>query len=78
MAFLGALVVITTLLVLLAVDNTRLGWKDLSQTWIAALLCLLGVVALELGRDSGPGPVNAVGVGICFLFIEKMMVNEPG
>ena len=77
--FLGALVVIITLLVLLAV------WLEAPQIWFTALLCLLGVAALELGGDSGPGHVNGgdfwlvlkdVGVSVGFFFTKKMMATK--
>mmetsp|Transcript_21524 Transcript_21524/g.46769 ORF Transcript_21524/g.46769 Transcript_21524/m.46769 type:complete len:511 (-) Transcript_21524:300-1832(-) len=85
-AFLGALVVIITPLVSLVVDKAKLGWKDAPQTWIAAVLCLMGVAALELGGDGGLGDVGmgdfwaamqAVGFGVGFFFTEKLMAKEP-
>mmetsp|Transcript_30279 Transcript_30279/g.54828 ORF Transcript_30279/g.54828 Transcript_30279/m.54828 type:complete len:503 (+) Transcript_30279:129-1637(+) len=85
-AFLGALVVIITPLVSFVADKAKLGWKDAPQTWIAAILCLLGVAALELGGDGGLGNIGmgdfwsvmqAVGFGVGFYFTEKLMAKEP-
>ncbi|KAL7534438.1 hypothetical protein ACHAXR_005867 [Thalassiosira sp. AJA248-18] len=85
-AFLGALVVIITPLVSYFVDKAKLGWKDAPQTWIAAILCLMGVAALELGGDGGLGDIGmgdfwsimqAVGFGVGFFFTEKLMAKEP-
>merc|ERR1712087_285319 len=64
----------------------KLGFKDAPQTWLAAILCLLGVASLELGGDGGLGDVGpgdfwaamqAVGFGVGFYFTEKMMAKEP-
>jgi hypothetical protein len=83
-AFLGALVVIITPLVSYFVDKAKLGWKDAPQTWIAAMLCLMGVAALELGGEGGLGDVGmgdfwsvmqAVGFGVGFFFTEKLMAK---
>ena len=86
-AFLGALVVIITPLVSLVVDKAKLGWKDAPQTWIAAVLCLTGVAALELGGGGGLfdgigigdfwSAMQAVGFGVGFFFTEKLMAKEP-
>jgi len=85
-AFLGALVVIITPLVSLVVDKAKLSWREAPQTWIAAVLCLMGVAALELGGDGGLGDVGAgdfwaamqaVGFGVGFFFTEKLMAKEP-
>lgn len=70
-----------------------MGWKDAPQTWLAAILCLSGVAALELfdssGIDSscvslsrlGTGDVlsliQAVGFGTGMFMSEKMMKDEP-
>ena len=83
-AFLGALVVIITPLVSYFADNAKLGWKDAPQTWLAAILCLVGVAALELGGEGGMGNVGmgdfwaamqAVGFGVGFFFTEKLMAK---
>jgi drug/metabolite transporter (DMT)-like permease len=69
-----------------------MGWKDAPQTWLAAILCLSGVAALELfdssGADSGLtfsrfgtgdvlSLVQAVGFGTGMFMSEKMMHEEP-
>mmetsp|Transcript_10704 Transcript_10704/g.15996 ORF Transcript_10704/g.15996 Transcript_10704/m.15996 type:complete len:470 (-) Transcript_10704:258-1667(-) len=84
-AFLGALVVIITPTTSALIDKVPMGWKDAPQTWLAAILCLAGVGALELG-GSGLGDVGwgdfwsamqAVGFGVGFFFTERMMAKEP-
>jgi drug/metabolite transporter (DMT)-like permease len=74
------------------VEKKPMGWKDAPQTWLAAVLCLAGVAALELfdssGMDSaanlsrfGTGDflslVQAVGFGTGMFMSEKMMHDEP-
>eukprot|EP00568_Trieres_chinensis_P010293 CAMPEP_0183295958 /NCGR_PEP_ID=MMETSP0160_2-20130417/3708_1 /TAXON_ID=2839 ORGANISM="Odontella Sinensis, Strain Grunow 1884" /NCGR_SAMPLE_ID=MMETSP0160_2 /ASSEMBLY_ACC=CAM_ASM_000250 /LENGTH=505 /DNA_ID=CAMNT_0025457507 /DNA_START=47 /DNA_END=1564 /DNA_ORIENTATION=+ len=85
-AFLGALVVIITPVTSAVLDDAKLGWKDSPQTWIAALLCIIGVGSLELGGEGGLGDVGwgdlyailqAVGFGVAFRFTEGMMAKEP-
>lgn len=87
-AFLGALVVIITPFVNVVLGkDVKMGWKDAPQTWLAAILCLVGVGALELGGEGGLGALGwgdvwavlqAVGFGTAFFFTEGMMARNPG
>jgi len=85
-SFLGALVVIVCPALAVAVDGKKLGFKDAPQTWISALLCLLGVGLLELGGEAGMmemgwgdfwSVLQAVGFGTSFFITERMMAKEP-
>jgi len=85
-AFLGALTVVVTPTTSVLIDKAKLGWKDAPQTWLAAILCLAGVGALELGGGEGLGDVGwgdfwsamqGAGFGIAFFFTEKMMAKNP-
>lgn len=85
-AFLGAMTVIITPATNVLLDGAKLGWKDSPQTWIAAMLCIVGVGTLELGGGGGLGDISfadfwgimqAVGFGVAFHFTERMMAKEP-
>ena len=89
-SFLGALVVIVCPVLAVLVDQKPLAFRDAPQTWIAALLCLLGVGVLELGGGGGGGSptaalgwgdfwsvLQAVGFGTSFFITERMMAQEP-
>lgn len=85
-AFLGALVVIITPTTNVIIDKAKLGWKEAPQIWLAAMFCIVGVGALELGGEGGLGEVGigdfwaimqAVGFGVAFHFTEKMMGKNP-
>jgi len=52
-AFLGALTVVITPTTSVLIDKAKMGVKDAPQTWLAAVLCLVGVGVLELGGGSG-------------------------
>ena len=73
-------------------DKKPMGWKDAPQTWLASILCLSGVAALELFDSSGMGTglsfsrfgtgdilslVQAFGFGTGMYMSEKMIHKEP-
>ena len=85
-SFLGALVVIVCPALAVVVDKKKLGLADAPQTWISAILCLVGVGLLELGGGEGSIAVGwgdfwsvlqAVGFGTSFFITERMMAKEP-
>ncbi|KAL3777103.1 hypothetical protein HJC23_001840 [Cyclotella cryptica] len=92
-SFLGSATVIVCPFLQWLVDKKPMGLKDAPQTWLAAILCLSGVAALELfdssGIDSscfslsrlGTGDalslIQAVGFGTGMFMSEKMMRDEP-
>lgn len=89
-SFLGALVVIVCPALAVLVDKKKMGIADAPQTWISAILCLIGVGLLELGGggeggfglgDVGWGDfwsvLQAVGFGTSFFITERMMAREP-
>lgn len=85
-AFLGALTVIITPVTNVILSKAKLGWRESPQTWLAAILCIIGVGTLELGGGGGIGDVGigdlyavlqAVGFGVAFHFTEKMMAKNP-
>jgi len=85
-SFLGALVVIVCPALAVAVDKKKMGFQDAPQTWISAVLCLVGVGLLELGGGSGGVEIGwgdfwsvlqAVGFGTSFFITERMMAREP-
>jgi len=84
-SFLGALVVIVCPVLAVAVDKKKMGFSDAPQTWISAVLCLVGVGLLELGGDGGLevgwgdfwSILQAVGFGTSFFITERMMAKEP-
>jgi drug/metabolite transporter (DMT)-like permease len=89
-SFIGAAVVLVCPILEFAVDKKPLGLKDAPQTWLAAILCILGVGVLEaydpasgtfgLG-DIGFGDflslLQAVGFGTSFFLTERMMRGRP-
>lgn len=88
-SFLGALVVIVCPALAYFIDKKKMGFADQPQTWIAAVLCIIGVGLLELGGDPGSGMdsvgwgdflsvLQAVGFGTSFFITERMMTKEPG
>jgi len=86
-AFLGALTVIVTPAASVVVDKAKLGWKDAPQTWIAAILCIVGVGVLEVGGGEGLGDIGwgdfwavlqGFGFGVSFYVTERMMARDPG
>ena len=85
-AFLGALVVIITPITNVVLSGIDLSFGKSPQTWLAAMLCIVGVGTLELGGAEGLGDVGfgdlwailqAVGFGVAFHFTEKMMGKNP-
>ena len=54
-SFLGAATVLWCPFLEWAVDKIPMGWRDAPQTWIAAVLCLMGVGILELYNAGGSG-----------------------
>lgn len=92
-SFLGSATVIVCPFLQWLIDKKPMGWKDAPQTWLAAVLCLSGVAALELFDSSvidssslclsrlGTGDIlsliQAVGFGTGMFMSEKMMKNEP-
>ena len=87
-AFLGAATVIVCPTLEALVDKKPLGLRDAPQTWLAAILCILGVGILELYDPSGAGVLDvgwgdalailqAVGFGTSFFLTERMMRGQP-
>jgi len=87
-AFLGAATVIVCPTLESFVDNKPKGLRDAPQTWLAAMLCLLGVGILELYDPSGGGMLQigfgdflailqAIGFGTSFFLTERMMREQP-
>lgn len=54
-SFLGAATVLWIPLLELFVDKRKMGWNDAPQTWLAAMMCLLGVGILELWNPGSSG-----------------------
>ena len=84
-AFLGATTVIVCPLLSATFGGRKLGPTDAPQTWIAAVLTLLGVGLLEMGDGGGLAVgwgdawsvLQAVGFGTSFYLTERMMAREP-
>ena len=91
-SFLGSATVLVCPLLEWIVDKKPMGLKDAPQTWLAALLCLSGVAALELydpasgGLSWGGGGIGmgdalalmqAVGFGTQVFLCEKMVRDRP-
>jgi len=87
-SFLGALVVIVCPALAVIVNKKKMAFNDAPQTWISAILCLIGVGLLELGGDGGFGigdigwgdfwsVLQAIGFGTSFFITERMMSKEP-
>ena len=92
-SFLGSATVLVCPLLQWLVDKKPMGYKDAPQTWMAAILCLMGVAALELfgsggtttgmeaSKSLGMGDalslLQAVGFGTGVFLSEKMMKKEP-
>jgi len=62
-AFLGALVVVIPPALSAVIDGKRMGLRDVPQVWLAAILCLVGVGALELGPALSGGGAEASTLG---------------
>ena len=84
-SFLGALIVIWNPLLEAVVDRRPKSFEEAPQTWLAAVLALLGVALLELAGEGGMGEMGpgdawavlqAVGFGTSFFITEKMMVRN--
>ena len=84
-AFLGAVTVIWCPFLSFAIDKKPMSFQDQPQTWIAAIVCLLGVGILEVaGGDVGNvgwgdawAILQAIGFGTSFFLTEKMMARDP-
>ena len=85
-SFLGTAVVVWCPLLEWLVDKKPSSLQDAPQTWLAALLCLMGVGMLELAGESGATSVGigdvlallqAVGFGTGIFLSEKMMRSQP-
>jgi len=87
-AFLGAVTVLICPTLEALVDKKPMGIRDRPQTWLAAILCLLGVGILELYNPSGEGLLEvgsgdalailqAIGFGTSFFLTERMMRDKP-
>ena len=88
-SFLGAATVLWCPFLEWFVDKRPMGWKEAPQTWLAAILCLLGVGILELGGQSDiallPSSITgdvlsllqAVGFGTGVFLSAKMINEEP-
>jgi drug/metabolite transporter (DMT)-like permease len=62
-SFLGAATVLWLPILEGVVDKVPMGWKQAPQTWLAAILCLIGVGILEL-YDPNTGGATALTQGI--------------
>jgi drug/metabolite transporter (DMT)-like permease len=90
-SFLGSATVLWLPVLESTIDKTPMGWKDSPQTWLAALLCILGVGILEfydpasgvwaIGDSVGWADVlallQAVGFGTSVFLSAKMVREEP-
>jgi drug/metabolite transporter (DMT)-like permease len=87
-AFLGAATVIVCPTLEAFVDKKPMGLREAPQTWLAAILCLVGVGILELYDPSGAGMLEvgwcdflcilqAIGFGTSFFLTERMMRGQP-
>ena len=92
-SFLGSATVLVCPLLQWAIDKKPMGIKDAPQTWLASILCLSGVAALELfggssgfdlseslsrlGTGDALSLVQALGFGTGIYMSEKMMKKEP-
>jgi drug/metabolite transporter (DMT)-like permease len=87
-AFVGAATVVVCPTLEALVDKKPMSLNDAPQTWLAAILCLMGVAILELYDPSGGGMLEvgwgdllsflqAVGFGTSFFLTERMMRGQP-
>lgn len=92
-SFLGAAVVIWCPFLEFALDGKPSSWHDRPQTWLAAILCLLGVGILEMCGGDGNAAMNvndiavrsgdilaliqAVGFGTGLFLSERMIHQQP-
>ena len=92
-SFLGAATVLWCPVLEWWVEGKPMGVKDAPQTWLAAVLCLLGVGALELYQPNGGGGavtmatavtqgdllaiVQAIGFGTGCFLSARMVQKEP-
>jgi drug/metabolite transporter (DMT)-like permease len=87
-AFLGAATVVVCPTLEAFVDKKPMGVREAPQTWLAAILCLVGVGILELYDPSGAGMLEvgwgdflailqAIGFGTSFFLTERMMRGQP-
>ena len=87
-SFLGAATVLWLPLLEGVVDKVPMGWRQAPQTWLAAILCLVGVGILELPGGTtamtqgiGSGDIlallQAVGFGTGAFLSSKLVREEP-
>jgi len=88
-SFLGAATVIWCPFLEWLLHKTPMGWKDRPQTWISAVMCMLGVGVLELcgtdaanafgsiGLGDGLAVLQAMGFGTGLFLSEQMMKKHP-
>jgi drug/metabolite transporter (DMT)-like permease len=93
-AFLGAATVLVCPTLEVLVNKKDMSLREAPQTWLAAVLCLVGVGILELYDPSGSAGMSevfshigwgdflailqAVGFGTSFFITERMMTEVPG
>jgi drug/metabolite transporter (DMT)-like permease len=92
-SFLGAVTVVWCPFLEWLVDKKPMGIRDRPQTWIAAILCLVGVGVLELcgggdasgaallsnlGIGDGLAILQAIGFGTGIFLSERMMKQQEG
>lgn len=93
-AFLGAATVLVCPTLEVLINKKDLSIREAPQTWLAAILCLVGVGILELYDPSGQTEMSAVfsqigigdflailqavGFGTSFFITERMMTEVPG
>jgi drug/metabolite transporter (DMT)-like permease len=85
-SFLGSAIVLVCPLLEALVDKKDMGWKQVPQTWLAAVLCMAGVGVLELtGVSAGDGMhvgdglalLQAVGFGTGVFWTSRMLSKHP-
>eukprot|EP00538_Stauroneis_constricta_P011185 CAMPEP_0119570220 /NCGR_PEP_ID=MMETSP1352-20130426/43500_1 /TAXON_ID=265584 /ORGANISM="Stauroneis constricta, Strain CCMP1120" /LENGTH=679 /DNA_ID=CAMNT_0007619887 /DNA_START=114 /DNA_END=2150 /DNA_ORIENTATION=- len=90
-SFLGSATVLVCPFLSWAIDKKPMSWKDAPQTWMAAILCLMGVACLELigagsessgglfhgGAGDGLALLQAVGFGTQVYLSERMVADKP-
>jgi drug/metabolite transporter (DMT)-like permease len=93
-AFIGAATVIVCPFLEVVVNKKDMSLRNAPQTWLAAILCLVGVGILELYDPTGKtamvdifsqigwgdflAVLQAVGFGTSFFITERMMTEVPG
>jgi len=71
-SFLGAATVIWCPFLEWLIHRTPMGWKDRPQTWISAVMCILGVGILELGGGTEMGATMSIGIGDGLSILQAM------